>query len=153
MCAPANRKEGEAKVNPSLQVPENISRCEEHPSLGAAGPWILLLLAIGIVAAKGCSQSEAEPPPEQPKYGIIEAESFVVRSPDGTMRAQLGMTAQGRFELVIYDMHGKRRATLAEQGLMLFNAEEKLQARLDLMGDKPRLNLLDAEGRVHYTTP
>ena len=139
-------------MNPSLYVPENITRCDAHPSLGAASPMVLLLLAIGIVAAKGCSQSEAEPP-EQPKYGTIEAESFVVRSPDGTMRAKLGMTAQGRFELVIYDAHGKRRATLAEQGLMLFNSEEKLQARLDLMGDKPRLHLLDADGSVHYTTP
>lgn len=140
-------------MNPSLHVQENITRCDEHPSLGAVSPLVLLLLAIGIVAAKGCSQSEAEPPPEQPKYGTIEAESFVVRSPDGTMRAKLGMTAQGRFELVIYDAHGKRRATLAEQGLMLFNSEEKLQARLDLMGDKPRLHLLDADGSVHYTTP
>jgi hypothetical protein len=135
-------------MGPRQQVTTRIvGRPRKYPNRSFA-----LLLAIGIVAAEGCSQSAAEPP-ELPTYGTIEAENFIVRGPDGKVRAEFGMTAQGRFELVIYDADQKRRATLAEQGLMLFNAEEKLQARLDLMGENPRLHFLNAEGGVRYTAP
>lgn len=114
--------------------------------------FALLFLAAALVTSSGCSRSAAETS-EKPVYGTIEAQKFVVRGPDGELRAEFGMTAQGRFELVIYDTDEKRRALLGEQGLMLFNSEEKVRARLDLMGDKPRLNFLDPDGDLSYTAP
>lgn len=136
-----------------MPVPRAGARCQATRIRGQAGPWVgILLLAVGMLSAQGCSQSAAETP-EHPQYGIVEAQTFVVRSPDSKLRAEFGMTAQGRFELVIYDENQGRRATLGEQGLMLFNADGKPQARLDLMGDTPRLNFLDSEGHVRYTAP
>jgi hypothetical protein len=117
-----------------------------------SGATAAFVLAATLLLAQGCSRSEAETP-ERPVYGTIEAQTFIVRSADGKRRAEFGLTAPGRFELVIYDESEKRRATLGEQGLMLFGADEKPQARLDLMGDEPRLNFLDADGRVRYTAP
>jgi PAS domain S-box-containing protein len=79
----------------------------------------------------------------------VEADEFVLRDANGSMRAALAMTVDGP-GLFLYDQSGITRARLLigqdEPGMALFDSLGRPRVSLGLVADEPTLRLQDAEG-------
>ena len=79
----------------------------------------------------------------------VEADEFVLRDANGSMRAALAMTLDGP-GLFLYDQSGIIRARLLigqdEPGLSLFDSLGRPRVSMCLVADEPTLRLQDAQG-------
>ena len=100
------------------------------------------------------------PPPVQEKAAIqeeVRAKRFVLVNDHGTPLGAFGVI-DGQLSLKLFDHNKKVRLVLAldpngQPGVVLADENERIRAQFDLEENKPRLMMLDENGKVMAQVP
>ena len=106
---------------------------------------ILILTMMAVTAAATMGQTQLK---EIPK--VLEAESFVLRGPDGSEQGKMGTSPEGHPYLVLLERSGRPRVAL---GRLYGHASRKIEGQVITYGSGPSEGYYNKDGKRRSAVP